>query len=72
VIETISAFQSSLAEWDNSFPPLKKRMFLRHSSFVVVDSFGLVVLQYSHDLIAKKNAPTINWAQALEHGSSLL
>jgi len=37
--------------------------------FVRFDSAGLVVFEYSHDLIAKKNAPIISCDEATDNGS---
>lgn len=71
-METMSARCMDGSDGLTSFLLLKKRMFWRFSVFVVADSVLLVVLLYSHDRIAKKNAPTINWEHALASGSSLL
>jgi hypothetical protein len=48
---------------------LKKRIFPIVSSFVVPDSFGLVVLLNSHDLMAKKKAPMMSCEEARATGS---
>jgi hypothetical protein len=72
VMETMSAEARCGSVWGISWDCLKNRMFLRVSSFVVVDSAGLVVLLYSHERMAKKNAPTISWEHAEARLSLLL
>lgn len=56
--------------WYINFLSLKNRMFPIVRVFVVPESFGLEVLLYSQDRIAKKNAPEISCAVAMDGGSS--
>lgn len=69
MMATISASDRLSAECGMIFLSLKNRMFPIVRSFVVPDSVGLDVLLYSHDRMAKKNAPVISCDDAMAAGS---
>lgn len=69
VMDTMSASSSIGSLWVIICDSLKNLMSPIVISFVLFDSVGLVVLEYSHDRIAKKKAPIISCADAVASGS---